>query len=354
MDFLGVQRMSQQLSTPDAASQAAQLILQLGTGYIASSALQVAARLTIADRLAAGPRTAAELAAETGVQADALYRVLRTLSSMGVFVEMPSRRFALNPAAELLRTNHPARHHPLILWMTDPFHFRTYAETMHSVETGRPAADKVAGMPVFEYFAKDRELSDTFNNAMTAFSAQVAPAALRAYDFSGIEVLVDVAGGHGELLMSIASAYPHLRGILFDVDHVAAGAAARIQAAGLADRVQTAAGDFFKSVPAADSYILKHIIHDWDDERATLILENIRRAMTRTAASRVVLLESVLQPANQPDFGKLIDVEMMLMPGGRERTAEEFGALFERAGFTLSRIVPTESPLSVVEARPAR
>jgi hypothetical protein len=338
------------MSTAPATIDPAQLVFQLGTGYIASSALQVAAKLTIADRLAQGPRTAASLAADTGVQEDALYRVLRVLASLGVFEETAPRMFALTPAAALLRTDQRGSLHPMVLWLTDPFHFQTYAETMHSVKTGQPAADKVAGKPVFEHLAGDRELSAIFNDAMTAFSSQVAPAALKAYDFSGIDVLVDVAGGHGEILMSILKANPNVRGILFDLDHVLAGAKPRIAAAGLTHRCETATGDFFKAVPAGDAYVMKHIIHDWDDARAVTILKNIRAAMTKPDG-RVILLETVIQPGNQPDLGKFMDLEMLLMPGGRERTAEEFGALFSRAGFALSRVVPTESPLCVIEAR---
>jgi hypothetical protein len=331
--------------------QPPEILFQIATGYIASSALQVAAKLTIADRLVQGPRTAASLAADTGMQEDALYRVLRLLASLGVFEETAPRTFALTPAADLLRSDQPGLY-PMALWLTEPFHFRVHAEMMHSIETGRPAADKVAGKPVFEYFAEDAELSAIFNDAMTAFSSQVAPAALKAYDFAGIDVLVDVAGGHGEVLMSILKAHPAMRGVLFDVDHVIAGAKPRIAAAGLADRLDTATGDFFKAVPAGDAYVMKHIIHDWDDARAVAILKNVRTAMTKPDG-RVILFESVLQPGNQPDLGKFIDIEMLLMPGGKERTADEFSALFARAGFALSRVVPTESPLSVIEARPA-
>jgi hypothetical protein len=211
--------------------------------------------------------------------------------------------------------------------------------------------EKVVGKPVFEYLAGEPELSGVFNDAMTAFSGAVGPAALKAYDFSGIEVLVDVAGGHGEILMSMLRAYPKMRGILFDIDHVIAGATPRISAAGLSDRCETITGDFFSAVPAGDAYILKHIIHDWDDARAVAILKNIRQAITKPEG-RLILLETVIQPGNQPDLGKFIDLEMLVMPGGRERTAEEFGALLARGGFALSRVVPTESPLCVIEARP--
>jgi hypothetical protein len=236
----------------------------------------------------------------------------------------------------------------MTVWMTDPFHFRVYADMMHSVMTGQPAVEKTLGMPAFEYFPRNPELSETFNDAMTAFSAVVVPAALEAYDFSGIGVLVDVAGGHGQVLTSILQRYPSMRGVLADLEPVLAGAIPRIRALGLSERVETQVIDFFKAVPGGgDAYIMKHIIHDWDDDRAVTILENIRAVMN--PGGRVILLESVLPPGNAPDFGKLIDIEMLLMPGGRERSLEEFRALFARAGCTLTRIVPTNSPLSVIE-----
>ena len=330
---------------------ASQHVFQIATGYMASAALSIAVRLAIADHLAAGPRSSAELAATTGAKEDAMYRVLRLLASVGVFDEVAPRTFANNPASDTLRRGAPASVYDMALWITSPFHFRVYAETMHSVMTGEPAADKAVGMPVFEYFTRDPELSEIFNNAMTAFSALVVPAALQAYDFSGIQTLVDVAGGHGQVLTSILGQYPSMRGILCVLDHVIAGAVPRIRQAGLADRCEARVYDMFTAVPeGGDAYIMKHIIHDWDDDRATTILQNIRRAMK--PGGRVILLESVLPPGNQPDLGKLIDLEMMVMPGGRERTEDEFRALFERAGYQMTRVVPTQSPLSVIEARP--
>ena len=331
---------------------ASQHVFQIATGYIASTALHIATKLRIADRLADGPRPVEELATGSGVTEDGLYRVLRSLSSIGVFEETTPRTFANNLASATLRADVPGSTHPMVLWMADPFHLRVYADAMHSLVTGQPAADKTVGMPVFDYLTRDTELSEVFNNAMTAFSAFVIPSAIEAYDFSGIGTLVDVAGGHGQVLMSILEKHPQMRGVLFDLPHVIEGARPRIDGAGLSGRVTTAIGDFFKAVPeGGDAYIMKHIIHDWDDDRAVTILRNIAGAMT--PGGRIILLESVLTPANQPDFGKLIDLEMLLMPGGRERTADEFRALFDRAGFRVTRIVPTKSPLSVIEARSA-
>jgi len=334
---------------PEAA--AAQLVIQVGTGHLLASALQVVVRLGIPDRLAGGARTVAQLAGDTGVREDALYRVLRALASVGLFDETAPRSFALTLAGQMLRTGVPGGLRDTVLWITSPFHFLVYSELMHSVRTGQPASEKVVGMPIFEYFARDKNLSALFNNAMTSFSDVVIPAALKAYDFRGINLLVDVAGGHGAVLTSILKSHPGMRGVLFDLEHVVAGARPRIEAMGVKDRLETQYGDFFKTVPAGgDAYIMKHIIHDWDDERALTILRNIYAAMG-SKRGRVILLESVLPPGNAPDFGKIIDLEMLAIPGGRERTEAEFRTLFARAGFELTRVVPTESALSVIEAR---
>lgn len=329
-----------------------QHIFQLGTGYMVSAALGVATRLGIAEQLAAGPRSSTDLARATGANEDALYRVLRALAMVGVFTETDARTFALTPAANLLRAGVPGSVREVALWLCDSFHFRVYAETMHAVQTGETVGEKVVGMPVFEYFQRDPELSASFNNAMTNFSASIVPAVLPVYDFSGINTLVDVAGGHGMILASILREYPKMRGILFDLEHVIAGATV-LDTMGVRNRVQTASGDFFKAVPGGgDAYIMKHIIHDWDDERAAAILRNIGRALHGKPQGKVILMEAVLQPGNQPDLGKMIDLEMLMMPGGKERSEAEFAALFASAGFELTRVVPTRSPLCVVEARP--
>ena len=332
--------------------QAVQQLFQIATGYMASSALQTALKLQIPDRVAAGKRSVAELAQDAGVDEDALYRVLRALASLGVFDEQEPRTFDLTLIGRMLQKGQ-AGFYDMGLWITSPFHFRVYAEMLHAVTTGMPAAEKVTGMPVFEYFAKpeNKALSEIFNNAMTGFSADVAPAALDAYDFSGIDVLVDVAGGHGKVLTSILARYPGMRGVLFDLPHVIAGAAPIIEAAGVKDRCSTASGDFFKEVPEGSAYIMKHIIHDWDDERARTILRNIRAKLQGKPNGKLLLLEAVLKPGNDPDLGKLIDLEMLMMPGGRERSESEFRTLLASAGFELTRVVPTRSPLSVIEAR---
>jgi hypothetical protein len=326
-------------------------VFQLAGGFVISAALGVAARLGIAEQLVAAPRSTADLAKATKVNEDALYRVLRSLAMVGVFTETATRTFALTPAASLLRPNVPGSARDMVLWLCDAFHFRVYAEMMHSVQTGDTLGEKVLGAPVFEYLQRDPELQGRFNNAMTNFSANVAPAVLQAYDFSGIGVLVDVAGGHGMMLGSILQQYPQMRGILFDMEHVIAGATA-LDALGVGDRSQKVSGDFFKAVPpGGDAYIMKHIIHDWNDERAGVILKNIRKALDGKPHGKMILLEAVIKPGNEPDLAKVIDLEMLVLPGGKERTADEYAALFARSGFELTRVVPTSSPVSVVEAR---
>jgi O-methyltransferase len=331
---------------------ASQLLYQLATGHWVASALQIVVRLGIVDQFADNEsRTAADLAGAADVQEDALYRVLRALAAVGVFNEVAPRRFRLTPAGEQLRAGVAGSMRNMALWATSPFHFTVYGEMLHSVRTGQPAAEKVFGMPVFEYLESQAELQEIFNDAMSSFSEVVIPAAIDAYDFDGIELLVDVAGGHGAVLTAILREYPNMRGVLFDLEHVILGARARIEAAGVSDRCWVEAGNFFRSVtPGADAYIMKHIIHDWDDVQALSILDNIRRAMG-SKRGRVILLENVLQPGNAPELGKVVDLEMLVMTGGRERTADDFDALFAKAGFELTRIVPTASPLSVIEAR---
>ena len=324
--------------------------MQVAFSYMATSSLYAALSLNVPDHLAGGPRTAAELARATNANEDAIFRVLRLLASLGLFEETAPRTFALTAAGGMLRKDVPGSLRGIAIFISDPMHYRIYANIMHSMTTGKPASEFTWGMPPFEYLAKDQEYSKTFNDAMTSFSAPIAGAAIDAYDFSTIGTLVDVAGGHGEVLMSILKANPKMRGIVTDLGHVVEGAKPRIASAGLSDRMQAVPCDFFKSVPeGGDAYIMKHIIHDWDDERASVILKSIATAMGSKKGT-VILLESVIAAGGQPDLGKFIDIEMLLFPGGKERSEEEFRSLFDRSGFTLTKIVPTKSPVSVIEA----
>lgn len=344
--------MAPSVLSPEAAPAVAPVdaLLKLGIGYMTSSALNVVVSLGIADRLASGPRTVADLAREARANEDALYRVLRMLASEGVFEEIAPRFFAHTPLSEPLRSGSPARE--LVQWIADPFHFKVYSEALHSVRTGQPAGEYVTGLPVFDYIGQAPELSEVFNDAMTALSAMVIPAVLEAYDFSGIDVLVDVAGGHGKVLTSVLKAYPAMKGVLFDLPYIVEGARPAIDALGLQARCRAEGGDMFAAVPAGgDAYIMKHIVHDWDDERALAILRNIRAALG-ARRGRLILVESVIEPGGRPDLGKFIDYEMLMLTGGRERSEQDFRQLLAAADFELTRVVRTRAPLSLVEAEP--
>lgn len=332
------------------APQPGEQLVQLAVGYMASRALQIAAELALADHLASGPKSAADLARATGVKAEPLYRMMRALASAGVFTETASGTFALTPVGELLRSDVPGSLRDTVIWIGDAFHYRIYAELDHSIRTGEPAADKVLGMPVFDYFAKDEAEAAVFNRAMTSFSSAIIPPVLEAYDFSGIATLLDVGGGHGQLLISILQRYPQMRGIVYDLESVVAGARPRLEQFGVAGRCQSVSGSFFESVPAgADAVIMKHIIHDWDDEKSTTILRNCHRVLAPGA--RLILLEGVVPEGDTPHFAKFLDLEMMIFPGGKERTEAEFRDLLANAGFTGMRVIPVKGPLVVIEAR---
>ena len=324
-------------------------LTELVMGGLAAQAVYVAAKLGIADLLENGPRDIASIAKESNTDADSLYRVLRALASFGVFAENEERTFQLTPMAELLRSKAQGSLRDVAIFMGEDWHWQVWGKALYSVRTGKPAWSEVHGQEVFPYFATNQKAAKIFDDAMSSSSSLATAAVVEAYDFSTFDTLVDVAGGHGRLLTSILAANKALRGVLFDVPHVVAGAREKVERAGLSSRCELTTGDFFISVPpGADAYIMKHIIHDWDDDHATRILQNIRAAM-RTDA-KVLLVEAVIAEGNEKDFGKLLDIEMLVSPGGKERTAAEYERLFLRAGLRLSRIVPTKSPFSVIEA----
>lgn len=342
--------MSEPAKVTAAAPTPGEQIQRLATGYIPAISLHTAAALCIADQLEGGPKNVSELSrAAHRVNEDALYRVLRALASMEIFTETAPRTFANTPASELLRTGTPDSMRDIVLWISSPLHFRVFAEMMHAVETGETAVKRVTGFEAFDYFKQNPADDKIFNAAMTAFSARFTSALLEAYDFGELGTLADIGGGHGYLLTAILQKHPKLRGIVFDAPHVAAGAGPKIQAAGLADRCDSSGGDFFQSVPTADSYVMKSVIHDWDDGRAVTILKNCAAAM-RGNDGKVILLDSVLIVGNEPDFAKWIDLEMLMMAGGRERTEAQFAQLLAKAGLRLTRVVRTKSPLCVIES----
>lgn len=328
------------------------VLTEILLGSLASQSLYVAAKLGIADLLADGPKRVDELARVADADAPSLYRVLRALASLGVFTEQDDRVFALTPAAEALRSDIPNSLRDVAIFWGEDWHWEVWGKILYSVRTGKSAWAQLHGEQVFEYFEKNKAAGEIFNRAMSSFSTVATQAVVEAYDFSDINTLIDIAGGHGRLLAGVLEANPSMRGVLFDLPHVIQGAVETLSKTSASDRVEFVRGDFFAGVPeGGDAYIMKHIIHDWDDERALTILRNIRTAMK--AGGRVLVVEAVIADGNGQDFGKLLDIEMLVSPGGKERTAKEYEELFERAGLRLTRIVPTKSPYSVIEGVPA-
>ena len=336
-----------------AAPAPEQTLLQMAVGKWACQALKVAAALGVADLLAGGAKSVHELARRTGAHEDALYRLLRALASLGVFKETPQRRFENNALSQPLRSDVAGSVGAMIRWIGEESAWRAWNEFEYSVRTGKPAFERVFGEQVFEYFAHHPGPAAIFNAAMNSFSAGTGAAVARAYDFSPFRRVVDVGGGHGALLAAIAERFPDLRGVLFDRPEVIASARQALASSGHAKRIELCAGDFLDEVPeGGDAYIMKHIIHDWDDERCIRILTLCRKAMA--AGGTVLVVEQVIQDGPESAFAKLLDLEMLAMtPGGRERSAAEFSRLFERAGLRLTRIVPTGSFVTVIEAVPA-
>jgi hypothetical protein len=322
---------------------------QMINGYWISQAIYAAAKFGIADLLKDGPKTAGELAGATSTDPDALYRLLRALASVGIFTEGESRRFSLTPLAEPLRGDVAGSKRALALMSGDE-PFRAWAEIDYSIRTGKVAFDKVFGKPIFDYLGDHPDKARIFDAAMVGVHGRESGAILNAYDFSVFGVVADVGGGNGSQMTEILKKNTGVKGILFDLPHVIGRAKERIRAAGLLDRCRLASGSFFDAVPGgADAYVMRHIIHDWHEDKCLTILRNCHRAMP--PASKLLVIESVIPPGNEPFQGKFLDLQMLLIPGGKERTEDEYWTLFERAGFELSRIVPTGTEVSIVEGR---
>ncbi len=321
-------------------------------GYRLSQALHVAAKLGIADLLAEGPRRAEDLAGVTGSHPSSLYRVLRLLASEGVFEELEEGQFTLTPLAEPLRSDAPNSLRARAIFDGEEWNWHPWGNLLHSTKTGGSAFDHTYGVAVFDYLKETPEAATSFDSLMAAQTRPWALSVADAYDFADIGTLVDVGGGYGALLAAILTAHPHLKGVLVDLRHVVAGARPKLEEAGLAGRCETVAGDFFQSVPdGGDAYILKHVLHDWDDDRCVSILGNCWRAISNEG--RLLVIEFLVAPGNEPDYGKYLDLNMLVLTKGRERTEEHYRTLFKAADFTLSRVVATRSELSIIEGRPA-
>lgn len=325
-------------------------VARLASGYWHTQAIYVAAKLGIADLLTTGSKSAEELAAATQTNARALYRLLRALASLGIFAEDDAHRFALTPMAECLRSDVPGSVRSLAI-IRGEWQYEAWGGLLDSVRTGACAFETIHGVPLFDYLAANPEKGKLFDEAMTGVHGRETKAMLDAYDFAGVGVLADIGGGNGEVIASVLKRYPTMRGILFDRPAVVERSRANLDAAGLSERCAAVGGNFFASVPAgADAYLLRHIIHDWDDEKSVAILRNCRAAMGK--GGRLLLVEGIVPPGNEPSVSKFFDLAMMVLPGGMERTEDEYRQLLAASGFALKRIVPTQSWISVIEGEP--
>jgi hypothetical protein len=328
-------------------------VIEMATAAVVSRVVWVAAKLGVADMLAGGARSADELAGPAGLHAPSLHRLLRTLGMLGIVHEEDGHRFALTPLGEAMREGAPGCAKSTILTFGGPAMSAALGEFEHSVRTGQTGFEKALGVPIFGYFAQHPDEAKLFSETMIGFHGAEPPAVAAAYDFGSVGTLVDVGGSSGNMLAAVLARHPGVRGVLFDLPHVVSQSASSFLASnGLDGRVSVVPGDFFSGVPAGgDCYLLSHIIHDWNEEQCLTILRNVRAAMKPEA--RLLIVEMVLPTGDAPHPGKILDMVMLVVPGGRERTEAEYRDLLAKAGFRLTRVVPTASPVSVVEALPA-
>ncbi|GGP66623.1 methyltransferase [Saccharothrix coeruleofusca] len=327
----------------------AEEVLAEAMGHLYPAALRAAALLGVAEQLADGPRDPADLAGAVGANAPYLRRLLRFLATRGVFREDEDGRFHLTPRADVLRADAPRTVKPSVLAITSEFIWLPTTHVVEAVRHGRPAFDRRFGHPFFDHLAAHPAEAALFNEGMANFSATEDERITAAYDFPGSGVVVDVGGGYGALLLGVLRARPGLRGVLFDQEAVLAGHV--LGRLGEDDRWEVVAGDFFESVPEGDLHLLKNVLHDWSDEQCVRVLGNCRRALR--PGGRVLAVEAVIPPGNDPHFGKLLDMSMLVLLTGHERTEPEFRELFDRAGLRVTRVVPTAGALSLVEAEVA-
>lgn len=323
-------------------------LVEMILGYSLSQAIAAAALCGVTDALKDGPKTIDELALATDTHARSLYRLLRALASAAIFSEGPDGRFSLTPLAEPLRSDAPDSLRAYAIMTGSEWFYNTRAQLPYSIRNGEPAFEHLHGKSVFEYLAENPAAAKIFDDGKTSLSKREGAAVIGAYDFSGMTRLVDVGGGHGALLSTILEKYPQMKGVLFDTPPLIEGAKKAIEEQGLAGRCELVAGDFFRSVPqGGDAYIMKSILHDWDDERAVTILRNCRAAMEE--GGKILVVETVLPEGNAPSLGKLNDLIMLVFLRGLERTEAGWHSLVDRAGLRIARLVPTPSHLHVIE-----
>ncbi|WP_067464473.1 methyltransferase [Nocardia amamiensis] len=325
-------------------------VLDMASGWLVTQALYTAARLSVADMLADGPLPADAIATRARTDPDATYRLLRTLAGYGVFAELAGRRFALTPLADPLRADSPRTVRPILLAFGHPAAWATQGELLGAVQTGRSGHELAHGATGFDYLEANPEIAADFHEAMRVTVAMAERPLLAAYDFTRFESVVDVGGGSGYLLAAILRVAPRARGTLYDLATATVRASEILSRAGVSDRCAIENGSFFDAVPTgADAYVLKNIVHDWADEPALRILRSVRDAIA--PRGRLLLIECVVPDRRgRPHFSLWLDLEVLLRIGGRERTRDEYAQLLSQAGFRLRRVVPTASPLSLIEA----
>jgi hypothetical protein len=326
-------------------------ILQIMTGAHVAGAVSCLAQLGIPDLIEAAPKSAEELASQIAADPQALYRLMRATASVGVLSEGPDGKFSQTPLSKVLCSNATPSLRAFAIMGGREWHARGWSQLEYCVRTGKQALEQIYGAHIFEYLKQHPEEGQIFHDAMTALSMIDSPAVADAYNFEGVRSIVDVGGGHGLLLATILKRNPHLRGTLYEVPHVVEGAA-NGPLKSVLERCTLASGDMFSSVPAgADAYIMKHIIHDWPDDRCLQILEACRKGVN--SGGRLLVVDSVIQPGNEFSPGKFLDLQMLIFPSGCERTEKQFRDLLAAAGWRLSRIIPTAASDSIVEAVPA-
>ena len=326
-------------------------LMHLINGYQVSQALQVAATLGVADQLKDGPKYYDAVARACGAPPTSLYRLLCALAAVGVFHETGNKEFSLTPLGVCLTSDAPGSTRNYARWIGTPGQWRPWGNLLHSIKSGESAVRFTFGTDAWTYRMQHPEEQAVFDSAMSGNSRSEAQAVLEAYDFSQFGCVADVGGGQGLLLKAILLACPATRGILFDQPQVIASADQMLASAGLAQRCQIVAGSFFESVPEnGDVYVMKVILHDWDDRTSIDILRTCRRAMLPMAT--LVVIERVVGPPNEIPEGKFSDLNMMVQYGALERTRQEFHDLLKRGGFEITEVVPTRSPLSIIVAQP--
>lgn len=336
------------VSSPSHDSPPAEAMFRMITGFWVSQIIGVAAKLGIAEYLHDGPKSADELACLTGCEPSALFRVLRAAASLGVFHLSADGRFLLTPLGETLRSDVPGSMREMAIMQTSPGHWLPWGKLESAVRTGTRQTVTTLGCELFEHYAKSPGEAAAFSGAMGNLSALVAAEVAGNVDTSGMARAVDVGGAEGTLIAALLGKNPSLKGIVFDLPHVTASATAKLAALDLLGRCEVVAGDFFKSVPSADLYVLKQILHDWNDEQATTILSNCARSMS--PRGRVAIVEMVIPGDGSPTLAQLMDVNMLAILPGRERTQAEYASLLQAVGLRVERLVPTHSPFQILEA----